>query len=145
MANTRDNPKNPAGPKRQDGAEPPPPFWEWVAAGVGLLLLVASIGYLLVDAVTARDGQPQPRIEIVDVAPQGGQFVVRLKVHNDGRATAAALRVAGELRRGETVLESSELELDYLPGRSSREAALLFTQDPRTLQLALSSRSWQKP
>lgn len=137
----------PAGGK-QSGTSPAgqaPPFWEWVAAGVGLLLLLASMGYLLADAFATRDEPPRPAIQVLGVEPRQGQYAVRLRLRNEGRAAAAALRVAGELKRGAEVVETSEVEIDFLPGRSEREATLLFAQDPRTLQLVLSPRSYVKP
>ncbi len=131
--------------KRGRSGEAPPPFWEWVCAGIGLLLLAGSIGYLLVDARASRGAIPVPVVELRDVQAQGPHFLVRIEVRNDGHATAAALRVQGELLRGEAVVESSEVELDYLPARSSRGAAMLFTQDPLTLRLVLTPRGWREP
>ena len=129
----------------QDLREPPPSVWEWLAAAVGLVLLLASIGYLLHDAWTGDEGPPVPVVRLVDLQPQDGRYLVRVKVFNQGRATAAALRVEGELRRGAEVVERSELEFQHLPGRSSREGGLFFRQDPRTLQLVLTARSYQNP
>ena len=131
----------------QDGErrEPPPSAWEWFAAAIGLLLLLASIGYLAYDAVTEREEPPSPAIRITAIEPQGDRFLVRLQVVNRTRATASALRIEGELRRGSEVVERSETEFDYLPGKSSREGGLFFRSDPRTLQLVLSARSYQKP
>ena len=70
---------------------------------------------------------------------------MRLEVTNETRATAADVRVEGELRRGAEVVERSETEFAYLPGESVREGGLFFRQDPRTLQLVVSPRSYQKP
>lgn len=144
-----DDPSHPHAALETDGrnssGEEPPPFWEWVSAGIGLLLLAASIGYMLYDARTGEGTPPLPVVEVTGVEPQGQRFIVRFQVRNEGRATAAALRVAGELRRGDTLVENSEVEFDYLPGLSSRGAAMLFERDPRTLQLVLSPRSWREP
>lgn len=133
------------GSARPGEAEAPPPFWEWVAAGLGLLLLLASLGYLLLDAWRGEDRPPAPVIQVLAVEAQPGRFLVRLRVSNEGKATAAGLRVEGELRRGEEVVERSEIEFQHVPGRSSREGGLFFTQDPRTLRLVLSARSYQAP
>ena len=112
---------------------------------IGLLLLLASIGYLAYDAVTEREEPPSPAIRITAIEPQGDRFLVRVQVVNRTRATASALRIEGELRRGSEVVERSETEFDYLPGKSSREGGLFFRADPRTLQLVLSARSYQAP
>lgn len=125
--------------------EEAPPLWEWVTAALGLALLLASLGYLLHDAWTAQDRPPAPAIRVLGVEPQQGRFLVRLRVLNESPATAAALRIEGELKRGDEVVERSEMEFPFLPGRSSRDGGLYFSQDPRTLRLELSARSYQRP
>ncbi len=125
--------------------EAPPPFWEWVVAGIGLLLLVATLGYLTYHAVSSPATEPRPVVEVLGVEQQQQHFLVRIRVQNQGRTTAQALRIVGELKRQGQVVETSDLEFPYLPAQSSREAGLLFRQDPRTLQLELQPRSYQKP
>lgn len=134
-----------AGEPSPSAGEAPPSFWEWVAAAVGLVLLLGSIAFLLHDAWSGDGGPPEPGIRILAIEPQEGRFLVRVRVSNLSRETAAALRVQGELRRGGELVERSEMELDYLPGRSSREGGLFFREDPRALQLMLSARSYQNP
>lgn len=128
----------------EDRREPPPPFWEWVVAALGAVLVLASVAYLLLQA-REEASPPHPQVQVVEVVPQGGRFLVRLRVHNAGRQTAAALRLEGELRQGGAVLERSEADLDYLPGESSREAGLFFAHDPRQGQLAIQPRSYRTP
>lgn len=113
-------------------------------AGIGLALLLASVGYLLYDG-NGRSQPPAPVIRMLSIEQQQGRFLVRVQAVNESRATAAALRVEGTLRRGSEVLERSELEFDYLPGRSTRDGGLFFTADPRSLQLELSARSYRAP
>ena len=70
---------------------------------------------------------------------------MRVRVHNRSQTTAADLRVSGELRRGDEVVERSETEFSYLASESSHEGGLFFTHDPRTLKLELSAESYQVP
>lgn len=130
---------------REPLQEEPPSAWEWFAAAIGLLLLVGSIGYLAYDAVAGNGDVPAPTVRVTGIEAQGPHFLVRLQVVNAGRATAADLRVEGELRRGTEVVERSETEFAYLPGRSARAAGLFFRHDPRTLELVLTARSYQQP
>ena len=122
-----------------------PSFWEWVLAGLGLLLLVASVGYLLYYQWSSSDAPPDPAIEVIAVDPQQGRFLVRVRVRNRSHTTAADLRVTGELRQGDAVVERSETEFPYLAAESSHEGGLFFTHDPRTLRLELGVESYQVP
>jgi uncharacterized protein (TIGR02588 family) len=122
-----------------------PSSWEWVLAGVGLLLLVASVGYLLYYQWSSNDEPPDPAIEVIAIHQQQGRFLVRLRVHNRSHTTAADLRVSGELRQGGQVVERSETEFPYLAAESSHEGGLFFTRDPRALRLELGVESYQVP
>lgn len=131
--------------RRGEEGEPSPPLSEWIAAAFGLLLLLGCTGFLLYDALTGDHQPPSPAVRITGIEAQDGRFLVRLRVVNQSRETASGLRIEGELRRGPEVVERSAMDLDYLPGRSSREGGLFFREDPRTLQLVVSPRSYQQP
>jgi uncharacterized protein (TIGR02588 family) len=132
---------------RQDRvqSESPPPLSEWVAAAVGLVLLVASVGYLLHDGLTAPEQAPSPVIQVLALEPDGDRFLVRLRVRNQSGSTAAGLRVEGELKQGGQVVERSETEFEHVPGHSEREGGMFFSRDPRRLELVLTARSYRKP
>lgn len=136
----------------QQHARPPagsreaaPPFWEWVAAGAGLLLVAASIGVLAYYAWTGKSDLPQPEVQVVAIEQQPAGWLVAVRVHNRAQATAAALRLTGRLRQGSEVLEERELELQYLPGGSSREGGLFFSRDPRLHSLEWAFESYEQP
>lgn len=142
-----DERSGPDAKERGAAMEAPPSRWEWLVAAVGLVLVAASMAFLLLEAWNGGSPPPQPAIRVLEIVPQqdGARFLVRLRVDNLSRSTAASLRVQGELKQGEDVVEQSETEFQYLPGGSSREAGLFFTRDPRALRLELSARSYQKP
>jgi len=123
---------------------PAPSRWEWFVAAVGAVLLVATLAFLLHDALSAST-PAQPAISILDVQRQQGRYVVRLRVDNAGERTAARLRLHATLSDAGTVLEEAETEFDYVPGRSSREAGLFFRNDPRVHTLQVVPRSYQEP
>ncbi len=126
--------------------EEAPPFWEWVVAGIGLVLVLASLVYLAINALEMReDARPRPQLELLGVEPLGQRFLVRVRVANHGEATAEGLVVAGELQQQGQVLERAELTFDFLPPRSTREAGLFFTRDPRTLHLELLPVAYRVP
>lgn len=137
--------QRPAGAGSDPAMSSPPPPLEWLLAAVGLVLLLASVGYLLFDAWDGRGAAPAPQVRVTAIEPQQGRFLVRFRVSNESRTPAANLRVVGELRRGEELVESSETEFAFVPGRSWREGGLFFARDPRTLRLELGARSYQAP
>jgi uncharacterized protein (TIGR02588 family) len=128
--------------QREDEA---PPFWEWVVAGIGTLLLLSALAFFAYEALQQDEGPPQPVVRVTSIDRQGSGYTVRLQVHNAGRSTAANLRVAGVLVQDGKELERSDTEFQYLPGRSSREAGLFFTRDPRQHALQVRAESYQEP
>jgi uncharacterized protein (TIGR02588 family) len=131
----------PAG--RDEGA---PPLAEWIAAAVGLLLVLACAGVLGWHAWKGEAGPPQPSLQVgaIEALPGGG-FLVRLQVRNAGSQAAADLHVSGELRSGDAAPERSQALIDHVPAGSSREAGLYFTQDPRQGSLTLRAEGYRTP
>jgi len=64
---------------------------------------------------------------------------------NGGDATYADLEVEGTLRGTSGREERATATLDYLHGRSSREAGLFFTSDPARGTLDLSPKGFRRP
>ncbi len=130
-------------PAESDDAAPP--FWEWVAAAAGLLLVLASVGVLAYYAWTGEADQPRPSVQVLAVDRQPAGWHVAVRVHNGSQATAAALRLTGQLRQGPELVEEREVELQYLPGGSSREGGLFFSRDPRQYRLDWAFQSYEQP
>ena len=42
--------------------------WEWVAAGIGAVLVLGTIGYLLIRAITIPDGPPTVEVRVDSIA-----------------------------------------------------------------------------
>ncbi|MEJ7928993.1 hypothetical protein WG922_03310 [Ramlibacter sp. AN1015] len=128
------------------GEEAAPSFLEWAVAVLGLLTVLATLLLLGWEALRAEQGPPVPMFSVTRIEQQSpAQYLVRLEVRNTGPQTAASLFFSGELQQGEQVLERSTGMLDYLPPGATREAALVFSRDPRGLQLALRAEGWQRP
>jgi uncharacterized protein (TIGR02588 family) len=140
---------NAPSPDAKDSARPPEGSvtsrWGWVIAVVGLVLVLATVGYLVRDAVFGSKTAPAPVASVKSVQSQGGRFLVEVQVHNAGHSTAAGLRLVGRLRQGATVVEEAETAFDYLPAGSTRRAGLFFAHDPAGYQLELGAESYQEP
>jgi uncharacterized protein (TIGR02588 family) len=133
-----------AGQAREDVAERISAL-EWLVAGVGLLLVVAAVAFLVVDATRGGDRPPLVRVRADSVvAMGGGGYLVQFTAENRGRETAADVGVVGELRDGAGV-ETSRARVDYVPGRSERRGGLYFHRDPRRGALRIWADGYQEP
>jgi uncharacterized protein (TIGR02588 family) len=104
--------------------------WEWVAASVGGAMICAAIGYMIWYGLTSREGVPELELEAVATTQAGASYLVEVEVRNQGRATAAAAEIEGQITGPDGPLETSEATIDFVPPNSSRKAFLQFTKDP---------------
>jgi len=129
---------------REGGAEPISAI-EWVVAGLGLLLVVAAVAFLVVDATREGDAPTLVRVRADSVVATGGDgYFLHFTAENHGRGTAADVGIVGELRDVAGV-ETSRARVDYVPGRSERRGGLHFRTDPRRGALRLWAEGYQDP
>ena len=119
--------------------------WEWVSGAFGLLLVLGMVGFIGFNAVTTDPFVPAVSLDHLGTEPTPGGYVVRFRARNSGAAAAAALTISGELYDGSTLLETSEVTLDYLPPRGERHGGLIFRNDPAGHDLRLEARGYVDP
>ncbi len=109
---------------------------EWTVFAAGLLLLIATTGYLGYQALV-RGHQPAAlRVTLGEPwTPDDdhpGRVVVPVTIHNDGGHTAAEVTVEiSVVREGiDRPLERRELTFTFVPRMSSRAGALTFEHRP---------------
>lgn len=131
------------GRKQKDSGTP---VLEWIAAGIGLVLTLAMLGFIGWQAWKG-EGEEVPGIEIhvQRIVPAAGGWVVEIAAQNVSAATAAAVQIEGELIKDGRVLATSQVTLDYVPGNSERRGGLLFREDPRAHDLEMRALSYAKP
>jgi uncharacterized protein (TIGR02588 family) len=133
-------------PSAEDGASARPiPLLEWVVAAIGGLLVAATIAYLAYQALWRDETPPDVRLTAERVLALRPGYLVQFRAMNEGGQTAAQLVIEGELMGPEGVVETGEATLDYLPPNSYREGGLIFTRDPRRLELRLRAKGYAKP
>ncbi|TIQ22899.1 MAG: TIGR02588 family protein [Mesorhizobium sp.] len=146
--------KNPAKSDRQQkqqsddkgkACKPGTSLTEWVVAGISAIALLAVLGYLVVDGLSARDGTARIVVMPLAVAANEGGFVVEFAAANRAGKSVAAVEVKGELRNGDEVVEESSATLDYVPQNSQRKGALIFTHDPEAYDLRLFASGYSEP
>jgi uncharacterized protein (TIGR02588 family) len=119
---------------------------EWVLAAVGAIVTLATIGFLVYEGVAEPGaGAPDLLVETGAATRQGGGWAVPVEARNVGSATAASVRIVGELRDAARVVEESEMTLDYVPEASSRTGTLLFRRDPSAFALEVRATGYELP
>jgi uncharacterized protein (TIGR02588 family) len=121
------------------------PIWEWIVAGVGLVLVAGVIGFLIYEAFTGKRLPPDVKLSVDSVVEIRNGFLVRITAVNEGGMTAEGVIVEAELRSGTEPVERSRTTIDYLPPRSEKRAGLFFTRDPRQLDLRVRSLGYEEP
>lgn len=122
------------------------PMLEWVAAGIGLALIIALVFVIGREALRERESEP-PSIEIKlgAIRQSASGYMVAFEAINRANGTAAALTVEGTMARGEKIIERSQATMDYVPGHGRAGGALLFSHDPRRYALSARATGFQDP
>lgn len=140
-----------AGPRPEEQGDPSPegrraiPKLEWVVGGAGALLVALIVGYLVYSALGRDETPPDVRLRVVEIRELPESFVVRFEAENEGSIAAAQLVIEGELELAGGRTETGEATIDYLPPRSTREAALVFQSNPRAGQISLTPKGFSRP
>jgi uncharacterized protein (TIGR02588 family) len=121
------------------------PLSEWICGLIGLLLVCATVGFMVSKAVTDSAAPPEIEVRAKAIVPLQNGYLVQLVAVNRGGETAAEVSVQGELRDGPKTLETREVTVEYIPANSERVAGLFFEHDPRTLKLVLSAHGYVRP
>ncbi len=119
---------------------------EWVVFGVGLLLVVSTLAYLVYDGATADDTPPDVEVRLGEPRPGGAGFIVPVTVINRGGQTAEGVTVEVTLESGGTSEpERSDFNLAFLPRGGKREGWVAFSSDPRAGRLTARASGYEKP
>ena len=124
---------------------------EWTVFAAGLLLLLATTGYLGHQALT-HSHQPAA-LRVTLGAPwtpdddHPAHVVVPVTVHNDGGHTAAEVKIEVSVVRGgeHEPLERRELTFAFVPHMSSRAGALTFEHRPAHKELRARVLGYLEP
>ncbi len=132
---------------RRAPPKPPPraSATEWIAAGMGLALTLAVIGYTVWEGVTEDNGPPRLQVLSEPSEAIAGGFVVPIVVSNASHATAADVQVSGVLEDATGVVEARRTSFAYVPGRGTAEGGLIFRHNPASYRLRLDAEGYGKP
>jgi uncharacterized protein (TIGR02588 family) len=120
-------------------------WFEWVVFALGLILVSATLGYLIFAGATM--GHEPPSIEVRLGTPEQRQFnfIVPVTVVNHGDETAEGVLIEVVMANGGQEIARGELDVAFLPRHATREGWVTFEQDPRKAQLKARVLGYQKP
>ena len=121
------------------------PFWEWLIAAVGLILVVGAIAVTLNRALNEVKTSPQLKVSFETPEPNGDGYLVKFLVENSGNQTAAAVTIEGELKNGDESIETGSATLTYAPANSKRRGGLYFSKNPQQFDLQIRATGYEEP
>lgn len=125
--------------KRKD--QPRTPALEWIAAAIGLAMLLAVFAVIGREAMIAETAQPPAiTVEAKRVVALEHGYLVEFEAVNRSTATAAAVTVEGKAGS-----ETATTTLDYVAGHSRVKGGLFFESDPHAGGVKLRPLGYQEP
>lgn len=121
------------------------PLLEWLLGGIGVVLFVGAIAFLVYEGSGAEDRPAGVEIRIDEVIVIDDAYLVRYRAHNLGTQTLVDLHISARVLDGQTELERVEAGIDYLPGRSWRRGGLYLREDPRKYRVDIGVGGYQEP
>lgn len=118
---------------------------EWVAAGLGLVLTLAVLGYTILEGLQGEQAPPDLSVAAGAPTPTGHGFVVPITVSNASSATASAVEVSGRLETPGRPPEERRASFAYVPGEGQASGGLVFEGDPRAGRLTLRAEGYEEP
>ncbi len=126
-------------------AEPSKNRLEWTVFGVGLVLVLATLGFLVRESIAGADGPPDVVVRMGAPRPSKSGWLVPVEITNAGGSTAEDVRVPVFLELPAGPREEAELGIDFLARGSRRNAWVSFRNDPRRGTLTLGALAFGVP
>lgn len=120
-------------------------YIEWIAAGLGALLVFGSLSFMTYKAITAIGKPPDLTVRVKSIEQMQTGYLVKFEVKNNGEYSAAAANIKGELKQGDKTEETSTTTVDYVPSYSTRSGGIFFSKNPRDYQLDLRATGYTEP
>ena len=118
---------------------------EWTVFALGLVLVLATLGFLALQAVKSEAGPPDIVVRLGDPLPTQNGYLVPVEVTNVGRSTAEDVKIPVVLELANGEREEAELDLAFLPRDSRRNGYVSFRGDPGRGTLAVGAIAFEVP
>jgi uncharacterized protein (TIGR02588 family) len=136
-------------PSKKKSSEPAQkaqtPFLEWLLGGVGVVLLLSCVAFLVYEAINGNEQPGAITASVKEIVSAGDAYVVTFELHNAGSQTLSNVQLTARLTNGEREVERVQTVIDYLPGRSQQEGGFYFKQNPKNFRVEITPEGYQKP
>ncbi|MGI0487808.1 TIGR02588 family protein [Pantanalinema rosaneae CENA516] len=125
---------------------PPRSRAEWVSFYISLLIVSVIASLVVYVWATDRDRPAALNIERTEpIRITNGQFYIPFEIANSGGETVESVQVIAELQRDGEVIESGDLQVDFLSQGEKESGSFIFSNDPRQGKLVLRVSSYKLP
>jgi uncharacterized protein (TIGR02588 family) len=121
------------------------PLLEWVLGGIGVVLLVACVAFLVYEGLNGEESPGAISAEVKEISAANGMHIVTFELHNAGSQTLSNVHLTARISQGDREIERAQTIVDYLPGHSRQEGGFYFKHDPRSYTLEIVPEGYQKP
>lgn len=118
---------------------------EWTVFGIGLVLVLATLGFLVRESIVGDEGPPEVVARLGEARPSEGGHLIPVEVANIGQTTAEDVLVPIFLDLPDGRREEAELNIAFLPRDSKRNGWVSFRDDPRRGTLSLGAIAFEVP
>jgi uncharacterized protein (TIGR02588 family) len=118
---------------------------EWVVFGVGLLLVLGTLGYLAYEGATMGDAPPSIEVRLGTPEQSTHNYIVPVTVINHGDRTAEGVTVEVSMKSGNNEEERGEIVIAFLPRKARREGWVTFRQNPSGAELKARVLGYENP
>ena len=118
---------------------------EVVTLAISIAVVAALVAGVVYVQIGGGDQLPaiEARASLDDVRAEGGRFYLPVEIENTGDQTAEAVLVVVVQRVGDQDVEH-ELLIDYLAGHGTADATAVLAEDPRSAEVKIEVRSFQR-
>lgn len=117
---------------------------EWSVFAVGLILVMATLAYLIREVVTAGSNPPEVVVQLGRPRGVTHGFRVPVTLFNRGDRVAEGLSVVITLA-GKAEREEAVLDIAFLPKKSKRQGWVTFRGDPADGKLEVGPVVYASP
>jgi uncharacterized protein (TIGR02588 family) len=118
---------------------------EWAVFAVGLVLVLATLGFLVRESIVGTGGPPEVVARLGEARPSASGYLIPVEVANIGQSTAEDVLVPIFLELPGGKQEEAELNIAFLPRDSKRDGWVSFRGDPRRGTLRLGAIAFEVP